>query len=127
MDDMKGKILALTTHKAKGLEFDYVMIPYTWEPFIKRKREKEIAIESQINGRPRILWRWLIGEVLIENAPTDPVWKAEEREQRKEEARLLYVALTRAVEQLVVLVKTPTGNGSAGNSVNSWSDLMGKA
>lgn len=127
VDDMKGKILALTTHKAKGLEFDYVMIPYTWEPFIKRKREKEIAIESQINGRPRILWRWLIGEVLIENAPTDPVWKAEEHEQRKEEARLLYVALTRAVEQLVVLVKTPTGNGSAGNSVNSWSDLMGKA
>ena len=127
LDEMKGKVLALTTHKAKGLEFDCVMIPYTWESFVKKKRDVEIAIESQHNGKPRILWKWLIKkELLIENAPTDPVWKVEEKEQRKEETRLLYVALTRAVEQLVVLVKTPKGNGNTRTTVNSWTDLIGK-
>ena len=54
------------------------------------------------------------------------MWRTEENEQRKEEARLLYVALTRAIEQLVVLVKKPPASGSAGGSVNSWSDLMEK-
>lgn len=125
-DEMKGKILALTVHKAKGLEFDCVIIPYTWEPFVKRKREQEIAIESQSNGRPKIVWKWRSNGVVIENAPTDPVWKEEENEQRKEETRLLYVALTRAIENLVVFVKPPSNNGNTGRGVNTWSDLIGK-
>ena len=124
---MKGKVLALTVHKAKGLEFDYVMIPKTWDPFIKARREVEIAIESQSNGKPRILWKWSVNRTLIENSPSDLFWSSEENEQRKEESRLLYVALTRAVEQLVVLVKPSTGNANLDRNVNSWTDLLGKA
>jgi superfamily I DNA/RNA helicase len=127
VDDMKGKVLALTVHKAKGLEFDYVMIPKTWDPFIKARREVEIAIESQSNGKPRILWKWSVNRTLIENSPSDLFWSSEENEQRKEESRLLYVALTRAVEQLVVLVKPSTGNANLDRNVNSWTDLLGKA
>lgn len=126
VDDMKGKVLALTVHKAKGLEFDYVMIPKTWDQFVRSRREVEIAIESQSNGKPRILWKWLVNGVLIENAPSDLFWSSEESEQRKEESRLLYVALTRAVEQLVVLVKTPNGARNIASNVNSWTDLLGK-
>ena len=52
--------------------------------------------------------------------------KEEEEEQRKEETRLLYVALTRAIEHLVVFVKPPSTNGSTGRAVDSWSDLIRK-
>jgi superfamily I DNA/RNA helicase len=125
-DDMKGKILALTVHKAKGLEFDCVIVPKTWEPFVKEKRDQEIAIESQASGPPKIVWKWRIDKLLIENATSDPVWKDEEEEQRKEETRLLYVALTRAIEHLVVFVKPSSSNGNTGQDLNSWSDLIGK-
>ena len=125
-DDMKGKILALTVHKAKGLEFDCVIVPKTWEPFVKEKRDQEIAIESQASGPPKIVWKWRIDKLLIENATSDPIWKDEEEQQRKEETRLLYVALTRAVEHLVVFVKPSSSNGNTGQDLNSWSDLIGK-
>src|SRR5690606_35902001 len=34
--DLMGKVTALTVHKSKGLEFDHVLIPYTWEAFVKK-------------------------------------------------------------------------------------------
>jgi DNA helicase-2/ATP-dependent DNA helicase PcrA len=128
LDDTKGKVLALTVHKAKGLEFDRVIIPYTWEPIVKGKRPREIAIIAQPSGRPKIIWKWRVKEsgkeIETENAPFDPLWKDEEEEQRKEETRLLYVALTRAIEHLVVFVKPPPKNASTSPAVNSWSDLI---
>lgn len=95
----------MTIHKAKGLEFDHVLIP-------------GLDRRPRVSDNPLLLWKEHIGadgsKRLVMSLPSrrardndsDPVYhylKCElELEQRLESTRLLYIGVTRAIRQCIL-------------------------
>ena len=124
VEAMQGKTTALTVHKSKGLEFDYVLLPNTWSPFEHPKNAKHIVtVIQREDGVRSVLWRWR-----PENNPQSPTytnvaendtqWNIDTQETHREETRLLYVSMTRARKKLKIVVKPRSTRG------NSWSGLL---
>lgn len=127
VEDLAGKVTALTVHKSKGLEFEYVLVPFTDKEFKPRRRKREIrstAIRSH-NGKKSFLWEWTPGSVntTFTNSDGSAAWSIDEEEMIKEEARLLYVALTRSKNQLEVFVSSDAPI-SKNVEPNTWRDLI---
>lgn len=111
------RIKVMTVHKAKGLEFDYVIMPMTNSQFIKSGKTDVLLIED--NG-------WKLGYSInwnddeIKNNHFSTYASSEKVETIAEEARLLYVALTRA-KKGVFAHSNSLMNQFA---IESWSDLL---
>ena len=88
----------LTIHRSKGLEFPVVYLPYLWEPGYVPPRCAAVYHEAS-NGNVRTI------DVSLSGDERDP-WHAHRSaylvEQRGEDLRLAYVALTRAKHQAVL-------------------------
>ena len=107
-----------TVHGAKGLEFDYVVIPYMNEAFEKNNRS-EILIDKDTK---QVGWLFKKGKsdpgvhnVLYESLKQDEAW-----EVICDETRLLYVAMTRAKEGLYCFTSSERNDGLP----QTWSDLL---
>lgn len=110
-DSTAGDCLqVMTIHKAKGLEFDTVIVPQ-----LDARPRRELA--------PLLLWQEQAGKALLApiseaGKPRDPIYnylrKLEQSRAQNETARLLYVAATRAREQLHLLgcVRTDDKTGT---------------
>jgi len=106
-----GRIQILSMHKAKGLEFDVVILP-------------ELHRTSG-NDQPSLLrWRMAEGELLLgcireTGAERDPVYEyLREHDKTRtshEMARLLYVACTRAKRRLYLFVQGKPKRGTLGH------------
>lgn len=124
---LRGKTVALTVHKAKGLEFDRVLVPNSWTPFEAPKRAgTRVAVLRHISQRPRLIWEWVGASDLGTNfsnvsAEERSLWDRDNSETAREEARLLYVALTRAREQVRVYVPFQGGPEAV---PSCWADLL---
>lgn len=93
----------LTVHKSKGLEFKVVIIPFAEENYEKSPKEK-IWIED-INrefGLPKIL---VDNNKSLENFGDEAreTYKKHKEEELLDNVNVLYVALTRAEEQLYII------------------------
>ncbi len=118
-------------HKAKGLEYDRVVIPSTDRPFgPPKKLATRTAVLRPPGDEVRLLWRWHLNkktsyETDYSNVPVarqQDDWGTDDTDTAREEARLLYVAMTRAKEELVLMVDLRAK--SSPKSPTCWADLL---
>ena len=102
-DLSESRLEILTVHKAKGLEFDHVLLP-----FLERTTR---ADEGEL-----LLWRALPEGLLMgvqdDDGPFEWLKRENRFRERHERQRLFYVACTRARHSLTLFASTP---GSAGD------------
>lgn len=91
-----------TVHRAKGLEYHTVFIPETTNPFDAVKPMFYLEDNTTTKNRK---FGWNISE--RNNSNFYDLKKLEDEELEKEETRLLYVALTRAMERLYIAMPNP--------------------
>jgi exodeoxyribonuclease V beta subunit len=97
-------VQVLTIHRSKGLEFPVVYYPYAWDGYIFKDR-----VDVPVFHDPDYGYEMTV-DVGGERVGFCDRTKLQHDEQRGEDLRLLYVALTRAKHQ-VVLWWVPTKEG----------------
>lgn len=102
--ESKGAVLAMTVHKAKGLEFDHILLPYT-NHFFYPENSKITKIEVLTEGDSypvKVGWAYVKPAdssrqgLSYANNNFKEMGEREMEAIRAEETRILYVALTRA-------------------------------
>lgn len=126
-----GHIVALTVHKAKGLEYDRVVVPSTDRAFGPPKTLATRTAVLRPRDEPvRLLWRWRLhaGKHHATDYTNVPLarqqvdWGTDDADTAREEARLLYVAMTRARKELKLMVdhRAKVRSGAP----TCWADLL---
>ncbi|MPM52734.1 RecBCD enzyme subunit RecB [bioreactor metagenome] len=107
-DNTEIPIQCITVHKAKGLEYGHVILPFCSSPIDSIKKSKLHICTEKVDHKVHIGYSLCIGEsgAPVQNDYYDEV--VEKAEQCREETRILYVAMTRAIRSF------------------SWIELQGK-
>lgn len=133
-----GSIQLLTTHRAKGLEWPVVILPDMDARFLYRIDATHNAAGVAVGRLPGFGGRDEFEAAVKvsldpeeKNAPQPFMWEALNIENRKrtraEEKRLLYVAMTRAKERLVLFTldkEKPPQSVKAGNCWTDWIETI---
>lgn len=106
-----SNIQILTMHKAKGLEYDIVLLPALGDKGITSKAKGPLLIREQDVHEPNPPVDWILSSPEKAVIETDPVLAAQLAADRQgkalEELRLLYVAMTRAKRALHLVTTAP--------------------
>lgn len=111
-EEQEKKIFCMTVHKAKGLEFDTVILPYTNNDLESEKKQGFIDLISNSSKSDldyKIGYKLKIDKNLNNNYPGkyhteniiyEDLNDIERQHKLAEETRILYVAMTRAIKNL---------------------------
>lgn len=115
----------MTIHKSKGLEFPVVIFPYNLDIYYEREPKawyKDLNAEH-FNGFDSVLVDASSGIKKTGQHGTD-IFTKQRREKELDSFNLLYVCLTRAVEQLYVLSEKKNATGNIGSSGDLFIDFL---
>ena len=120
----EGGVRLLTVHSAKGLEFHSVIVPFLSQPF-KFKPDGSLLFLRDDSGK---VDHYAIAkssyETYLSNYPGIPeLFKETDLNYKIDELNILYVALTRAEKNLVVLPLANKGGMSIGDVLISTFDV----
>ena len=115
----KEFIQCSTVHKSKGLEYDHVILPKLTNKFITNK-EVDVIVRTNKNTI-EVGYKVILGEEKYSNSNYSNYLKDEKSEIIGEEARLLYVAMTRCKKNLYL----NSVGLAATEGVNNWKSLIG--
>ena len=110
----------LSIHRSKGLEFPVVVVACLGAAFNFRALEEDILLDEHFGLCPRV-----VPPDAEQSYPSLPWWLARQRERREllgEELRLLYVALTRARDTLVLVGSDAKGEPWATEAARALTD-----
>lgn len=115
-------IQIMTIHKSKGLEFPIVILPFADDDYSRAPKDK-LWVENELEEieLPKVLVdNGQAVEKYSENASKTYIQKAQE--ELLDNINILYVALTRAVEQLYILsrIDLDKNNNPRGNTMSSF-------
>lgn len=110
-------LYCMTVHKAKGLEFDTVILPFTDDPFFF-KNQTELLVS---NDRHKIAWNIYDRRtgMSMRNHLYEQVRAEEDDNATAEETRILYVAMTRTIRNFKCILGRTTAE-------NTWAGLIWK-
>jgi ATP-dependent helicase/nuclease subunit A len=113
---LQGAVSIMTVHKAKGLEYPLVFLPGMNQQPRSVTTGPLAIVEESAGGRIRMAVKDGSNPVYTE------LWASEREELQREHQRLLYVAMTRAQDHLVMIGLL---NGDAGTiKPNTWLSYM---
>lgn len=112
----------MTIHKSKGLEFPVVIFPFAEENYSLSKQEKLwLEADEEIIGLPKAL---VAKNKSVESfgEKAGEVYQQKEQEKLLDNINVLYVALTRAEEQLYIISSEvkPSKDGNYPNNLASF-------
>lgn len=112
-------IHCITVHKSKGLEYGHVIMPFCSAPIDRIKSSQLHVSVTKKSGQYQIGYSLSIGETgsTIQNLYFDSV--IEKAEKSREETRILYVAMTRAIRSFSWI-------DLEGKNALSWQNLINK-
>ncbi len=120
-----AKIRVMTIHGAKGLEFDVVVLPELWAKLEGQAVQKKIVTHRPSSQEPiDIVLRYINKEErkLLSDKLSDCFDRTKQFEI-EETFSLLYVALTRAVRQILMIIPPESAGKTIGNLLKSALDL----
>lgn len=110
-------VRCVTVHKSKGLEYGSVILPFCSFAIDKMKRTDLNISTRYEGGRLKIGYQMHVPEKDLKVQNTFYNEDTEREERKREEARILYVAMTRAIESFSWIVLE-------GRKGASWQDLI---
>ncbi|MGL4402320.1 MAG: UvrD-helicase domain-containing protein [Fusobacteriaceae bacterium] len=123
LEKVNDSLIDITTvHRSKGLEYNSVIIPYTGNNFNFERNSFYIDVTE---GKQKKIG-WFIkreNQVGFESSNFQNLLEKEDKEVISEEARLLYVAMTRPIQNLVILKSQDKWIGN-NKKINSWKDFL---
>lgn len=116
-------IKIMTIHKSKGLEFPVVIFPFADEDYSKGPREKIWLNADDQMGLPKVL---VDKSSNVESYGEDAskVYSEKKQEELLDDINVLYVALTRAEEQLYVISEMQTKAKTSGEYPNNMATFF---
>lgn len=106
------RVLCTTVHKSKGLEYGLVILPFT-DSEIGSIRKNSVDV-TYIDGK---VGYCLTGDKSVEICNDFYHSALEIKEKQMEEARILYVAMTRAINRFIWFTRTDS-------NTQSWGSLL---